>query len=1002
MDLLAADERIKATGRAFFESIKGEKPSIFDAGWWSGKVMEWAMQHDDFKVQLLRFVDVLPSLSGTEAVSRHMEEYFGGDDANIPAMLKWCAKGDGVCARTAGRMMAGQMAGNIEKLARQFILGSTASEALQAITELRKNGFTVAVDILGEATVSEDEAIGYQAQYFTLIDALTAARDTWPSLATKNESPLDWGHAPRINVAVKPSALYSQSNPRDFEGSVTAIAARLRPILAKIMHSGAFLCIDMEHHQMKDLTIAVYRRLRSDPQFRDYPWFGLVLQTYLKETDRDLAHLLAWARQENLPISIRLVKGAYWDYETVVAAQNSWPVPVYQNKAETDAAFERNARTILENHDICHLACASHNIRSIAMVLETARAMGVPEECYEFQVLYGMAEPVRKALLKHTGRVRLYGPFGDLLPGMAYLVRRLLENTSNDSFLRQSFAEGIASDHLLRDPVGLIPAKKASSTLSGTPATAEHLPAFSTEPMADFSRKEVRDACAAALTTVRNRLGRQYPLLIDGREISTSHRVSSINPAVPDEVIGTVCQASKAEIDQAVEAAVDAFNDWRLRPVSERVRIVRNAAAIMRQEIYDLVAMQVLEVGKQWDQAHGDVTEAIDFIEYYSRESIKLATPQIMGDVPGESNRYFYQPRGVCAVIAPWNFPLAIACGMCSAALLTGNTVIFKPSGLAAVIGAGLADILYRAGVPGGVFNYVPFKGGEIGDHLSCHPRLDLIAFTGSREVGLHLARQATEVVPGQHGIKKIIAEMGGKNAVIIDEDADLDEAVVQVVRSAFGFQGQKCSACSRVIVHTACHDKFVRRLVAATASLSIGPAENPAFAMGPVIDEAAQKKILSYIKIGKEEGTLLYTTDTPSSGFYVPPTIFGEIRPHHRLAREEIFGPALAVMRADSFAEAIAMANDSDYALTGGVFSRSPENLALASREFRVGNLYLNRGITGALVGRHPFGGFKMSGIGSKAGGPDYLLQFVEPRTITENTMRRGFAPVEHGNPHG
>jgi len=405
----------------------------------------------------------------------------------------------------------------------------------------------------------------------------------------------------------------------------------------------------------------------------------------------------------------------------------------------------------------------------------------------------------------------------------------------------------------------------------------------------------------------------------------------------------------------------------------------------------------VLEIGKQWDQAYADVAEAIDFLEYYAREMIRYGRPQRVGSAPGELNHYFYEPKGLAAIIAPWNFPLAISMGMASAAIVSGNPVVFKPSAITGIIGHHLVEIFKEAGLPDGVFNFTPGRGSVMGDYLVDHPDISLIAFTGSMEVGLRIIERAAKVHPGQINVKKIIAEMGGKNAVIVDDDADLDEAVPHILYSAFGFQGQKCSACSRVIVLDAVYDRFIERLVSMAKATSVGPSENPAHYMGAVADDKAMNSILEYIEIGKKEGQILYSSPVPAGdGYFVPMTIVGGIRPEHRLAQEEVFGPVLAVMRAKDFDQAIEWANSTRFALTGGIFSRSPEHLATARRELRVGNLYINRNNTGALVERQPFGGARMSGVGTKAGGPDYLLHFMDPRVITENTMRRGFAPIE------
>ena len=880
-------------------------------------------------------------------------------------------------------------------MAKQFIIGENTKEAINILKELRKNNFGFTVDILGEASVSEKEAELYQQSYLDLLDSLKREETEWTSFGDAASS-LDWGHAARVYISVKPSSLYSQTNPADFDGSVQAISNRFKPILFKAKEMAAFVRIDMEQYKYKDITLEVYRKLRSSAEFRDYSDFGLVLQSYLRDTDEDIDELLKWARNEGLPLSIRLVKGAYWDYETVIARQHGWKIPVYTIKAETDAAFERQARRILENHDICRFACGSHNIRSISAVLETAKTLEVPENRYEFQVLYGMAEPVRKALQKLVKKVRVYCPYGELLPGMAYLVRRLLENTANESFLRQSFADRLDIDKLLANPIEQLADNKKDSGFNSITAKDEYgSTPFINHPAVDFTNSEIRSAFPQAIAQVRGKLGRTYPLLIGGRETRTKDTLPSLNPANPSEVIGHVCQAGSQEIDSAVVAAKEVFPSWRDTSPNDRAQYLFRSADIARSRIYTLAAWQVLEVGKQWDQAYADVAEAIDFLEYYGREMIRLGKESLLGAVPGELNHYCYQPRGLAVVIAPWNFPLAISCGMSAAAIVAGNCVIYKPSGLSSITGFTLAEIFQQADLPQGVFNYTPGRGRKIGDYLVDHPDVSVIAFTGSMEVGLRILERASKVQSQQAQVKKVIAEMGGKNAIIVDDDADLDEAIVHVLHSAFAYQGQKCSACSRVIVLQAIYDKFVQRLAQAAESLSIGPAEDPANYMGPVVAEEAQQRILDYIQIGKTEGNILISRDVPGNGYYVPLTIFINIKPEHRLAQEEIFGPVLSVMKAETFDQAIKWANNTKFALTGGVFSRSPKHLEQCRRNFRVGNLYLNRGITGALVERQPFGGFKMSGVGSKTGGPDYLGQFMYPRTITENTMRRGFIPI-------
>ncbi len=526
--------------------------------------------------------------------------------------------------------------------------------------------------------------------------------------------------------------------------------------------------------------------------------------------------------------------------------------------------------------------------------------------------------------------------------------------------------------------------------------TVDRYSPYRVEPLTDFSRAEARRAMDTALAQVALQLGRIYAPIINGQTIATATTFDSLNPSHSRQVVGRCGRSIPEQAIDAVAAAKAAFAGWRDTGAPKRADYLFRAAEVMRRRRFELATWQVYECGKPRREADADVAESIDYCEFYGREMLRLAPPR-RRDVPGEENVYFYEPRGVTVVIAPWNFPMAILCGMTTAALVTGNTVIMKPAEQSAVIGAKLMEVFQEVGLPPGVVAYLPGIGEEIGPVLVDHPDVAMIAFTGSRGVGLHINRQAAEVRPGQENVKRALAEMGGKNAILVDDDADMDEAVHGVVASAFGYAGQKCSACSRVILLESIYDAFVARLIEATRSLKVAPAEDPGCTVGPVIDAEAYQRILRTIEKGKNEGRLVYAGDVGSlkdEGYYIAPHIFDDVSPEASIAQEEIFGPVLAILRARNLDQALQIANGTQYALTGGLFSRSPEHIARIKREFRVGNLYINRKITGALVDRQPFGGFKMSGIGSKAGGPDYLLQFVLPRTITENTLRRGFAP--------
>jgi RHH-type proline utilization regulon transcriptional repressor/proline dehydrogenase/delta 1-pyrroline-5-carboxylate dehydrogenase len=685
---------------------------------------------------------------------------------------------------------------------------------------------------------------------------------------------------------------------------------------------------------------------------------------------------MEWSRAQGRVVTVRLIKGAYWDYETIHAQMQNWPSPVWTEKAETDACFERLTDLLLgqvprdgAGAGGIKLALGTHNARSVAHAIARAEQLGLPQEALEFQALRGMADDLKLALARGAGsasgmpwRVREYTPLGELVPGMAYLVRRLLENTSNQGWLRAGTTA--TEEELLRAPA-VDPAEKGAG--NGHSAAGEE-GAFRNEPLRDFSHPDVREAFGAAVAS------------------------ASFTPVAND---GTPQDAAIA-----VEKASAAFPGWRDTAAAERCEIIERAAGLLRESRDAISGLIVAESHKTWQEADADVCEAIDFCRYYAQQALRLFTPERLGAYagPGELNHGFHEPRGVAAVIAPWNFPLSIPTGMTVAALSTGNTVILKPAEQTPAIARRLCEVLWQAGVPRGVLQFLPGPGETVGDALVRDPRVSIIAFTGSREVGLRIVRVAGETPPEQQFVKRVICEMGGKNAMIVDASADLDEAVLAVRQSAFSYAGQKCSAGSRLILPEAVHDAFLARLVEATDALVVGDPRDPGTDVGPVIDAEAAEKIRRYIEIGRREAKLVYPQGSKGAaeeGTLVRPHIFAEVRPESRLAREEIFGPVLAVLRARDFDHALELANDSSYKLTGGLFSRTPSHLERARREFRVGNLYLNRGITGALVGRQPFGGFGLSGVGSKAGGPHYLLQFTDPRNITENTLRRGFAPT-------
>ena len=970
---LDVELRTVEIGRRLLDEARQHRGGFFSARFWNEQLIDWAMKDPGFKVALFRFIDVFPMLRTPEQIHDCLSDYLGQPGITLPPGMDLGLKAGGL----AKGLLAKTIASRIAAMANNFIAGTDAAAALPSLRKLWEQGVAFSVDLLGEACVSDEEARTYQRRYLDLLGTLPGEVARWPADPRLENDHL--GPIPRTTVSIKISSLCARTDAIDFEGSLRTLTEAIRPIAAAAARNNVMVYFDMEQAALKDLTISLFERCCDA---MDFP-AGLALQAYLRSGMEDAGRLIDWAGRSGRQVTVRLIKGAYWDYEVIQAERQGWPVPVWTQKRETDACFERMAERFVAStprrpgQGGVKLALGSHNIRSIAAGLALAEKYDLPESAIEVQKLYGMADPLRKALGQRGLRVREYVPVGEMIPGMAYLVRRLLENTSNQSWLRAGFAEGVPDDVLLASPHAAEPG--SGSEAAAVPAAQRHAlsPAIEglgnglpmvNEPARDFSQAAQRERFARAV-------------------------VSVAPPAVHLAMDVAQCRQAIAEA-AAAEAA------WRDRDAVPRSQILLDAAARMRDRRDPLAAIMIREAGKTWREADADVCEAIDFCEYYARWAVALLRPQQLGHFVGELNYQTFEPRGVTAVISPWNFPLAICAGMTTAALAVGNTVVVKPSTHTRGIAQVMCEILWQSGVPPEVLHFLPGSGREVGDALVRDPRVAIIAFTGSKEVGLDILRAAGETSEGQSLVKKVVCEMGGKNAIIVDDSADLDEAVLGVRQSAFGYAGQKCSACSRAIVLEGVHDAFLRRLVESTRTLAIGDPADPGTDLGPVIDEAAAEKIGRYIEIGKVEGRLELGGQVNAEIArrvgkpLVAPHIFSGIEPHHRLANEEIFGPVLAVLRARTFDEALQWANATAFKLTGGVFTREPSHLEAARRRFRVGNLYLNRGITGALVGRQPFGGFGLSGVGTKAGGPDYLYHFVQPRCSTENTMRHGFAP--------
>ncbi|HUE38763.1 MAG TPA: proline dehydrogenase family protein, partial [Candidatus Binatia bacterium] len=912
---IAADLQRRAAGR---------RPAIFEPRDWLRRMIEQSLEDEQVRTALFRFVDVLPSLRGARAVAAHLEEYFASVDHALGGLT--------LLAHTlhAGWLVAPLVRKNVAALARRFIADQDRRELSRLLGGLRAEGTAFTVDLVGEATVSETEAVSMLGRYEALVADLAAAATAWPEVDRIDRD--DRGPLRRVDVSVKLSSLYARFDPLDADAE-RVVGERLRRLLRHAADAGAAITVDMEQRSFKDTTLAIFRSVVESEELGDLPPISIALQAYLPETADDVAMLIDWARARRRRFGVRLVKGAYWDSEIAWARQKGWSPPVFTDKAETDLAFERLSCRLLDARDVIDAAFGSHNLRSLCHAIAYARRRGLPAAAYEIQMLHGMAEPLRRALVERGERVRVYVPVGELIPGMAYLIRRLLENTSNVSFLRESYVEGRDLDALLA-----LPRPGVRSVMDRSPEAA----GFHNEPLRDFSREAVRADFGAALAGAHSSAGRLRPLRVGDAELSADRVCESTNPADVRERIGSVPIADAAHVESAVGVAREALADWSRTPIAQRIAVLSRAAQELRDRRDELAARIVLEVGKGWRDADAEVCEAIDYLDYYSRQMRQIGNGGATQSVPGETNELVYEALGVVAVIAPWNFPLAITTGMTSAALVAGNTVVVKPAEQAPIIGAELHSILLRAGVPSGAACLLQ-GGGEVGESLVRHEEVRAVAFTGSRAVGLDILRAVAASPTRDGSLKRAICEMGGKNAIVVDEDADQDEALAAILESAFGYQGQKCSAASRLIVVGDVRATLLRRLVEATRTLRIGPPEDPRNVVGPLIDADARDRVRDAIERARKDGDLLLGPEgrsVPESGWFVPPVIVGGLDPLHPLAQEEIFGPVLCVFAVERFEQAIEIANSTPYGLTGGVFSRSPAHLQQARKDLRVGNL--------------------------------------------------------------
>jgi RHH-type proline utilization regulon transcriptional repressor/proline dehydrogenase/delta 1-pyrroline-5-carboxylate dehydrogenase len=937
------------------------------------------MKDHTLRTRLLRFVDVLaalPSDSGGKHAASLFREYSQADFRHLPTLVRLAL---GAARSTLfPAPLLDRLARRFTRLmASRFIITPGPDAVAGSVERLQRLGRYPSFDLLGEEVVSEEEARQYRQGYLDLLEHLgrhPLARQRTP------------GGGPSLEVSLKLSSLTPQFNPADPDGTLEGVGPALEEICQTARERGIGVTVDAEQYAYRDLTWFIFSHLIANGgPLGQWPDIGMVVQAYLRDAQEHAREVLAFARQRGHPFRVRLVKGAYWDYEVITAEQNGWPVPVFCDKGSTDLNFQGITQLFLESPPYVRLAIASHNIRAHAYAEAVREAVGLALGAVEHQTLYRTLESLSRALPRMGWVARDYIPTGELIPGMAYLVRRILENTSQVGFLtRTRLREDV--EVLLRPPE---PGEEDLTYRRMPDSTG-----FENTPVARLFDAKERQGFRQTLQETRARWGRTYALHLGGQGQETARLVPSISPSHPDpsHPVGWVHQAGREEVEQAVALVNQAAPAWARRSLVERAAIGLRAAELLREGKAEMAAWVVHEGGRPWVEALADVEEAIDHIAWNSRQVERLA--RLM-----EAE---FRPRGVVACISPWNFPAALPAGMVSAALVAGNAVILKSAEATPIVAQKLVDLFHQAGVPTEALIHLPGPGETVGAGLVESPDVDMVAFTGSKAVGLQIYRICGAVALRKGGIKRAVTEMGSKNPILVFPDADLDEAVLGILDSAFGHAGQKCSACSRVLVHQEIYPRLVQRLTEAARCMPVGPADHPGTVINPVINDEAWRRILAYGEVARQEGrVLLDLLEYPNqNGLLLGPMLL-EVDPSKadrlRVTQEEIFGPVLALLPFTSEGEAVSIANNTPYGLTLGIFSRSPSTVARMIKACQAGNIYVNRGITGARVGIEPFGGLRLSGTGPKAGSEEYILAFLTRRSAFRQDQPR--APIqEHG----
>ena len=862
-------------------------------------------------------------------------------------------------------------------MASNFIVASDIESATSNVSSATAKGVGYMYDILGEAALGPNNCDLYEEKVLRAMDHLERI---YQGRQDKYGQPL-------ASMAIKLSALTPHFDPLDSEGTKAELIPRLLTIFRRARDTNTALYIDSEHYDVRHLTYGIFKDVMERDEFKDYHHAGIVIQAYMKDSERIVHDMLGWGKKHHRRFTTRLVKGAYWDQEIADKQLRGLEPNVFMSKSETDMQFEKLTDLLLRHTDISRAAIASHNARSMVHAMELAKEYNVLSSDFEIQMLHGMGDEYVDSLLKRDVRVVKYGPVGTVTEGMKYFIRRLLENSSNQSFLRKLGIDADPREYL----------KKPASNGGKKPV----MPAleFDNYPSPDWTLPDVRDKVWTALHAMKESCAHapQEKLYING-QWREAHRTIPVRNPSTNELIGSAAYAEHDHIDEAVACAHKAQEGWSEIGVGKRVESLRRVSQIMQDRYYALLSRLVIEGGKTIREAAGEINEMIDFVNYYSDQALDFMQDRsLQSGLLGEENYTRQEPYGVVATIAPWNFPAAIFVGQIVAALATGNAVVAKPSEKTPLVAADIARIFEEAGLPEGVFNLVTTDGEER-SYLVNHLGVAKIAFTGSYKTAKQIMQQiVSEDSP--RSMNSVIAETGGINAVIVDACSDLELAAQGILRGAFGNAGQKCSATSRVIVHEAIYDEFMGMLVRGADALVVGDASNPRTDVSPIIDRLQYNSILASLAKAEKEGAVKLTSrpyKAQGPGNYLNPVVM-EIKDWKKdvLGQTEVFGPVLGVIKYRSIEEAVKILNGTRFGLTGSIYSYDPVHVEHAVRRSQVGNMYVNKPTTGSIVGRQEFGGRKQSGTGPKAGGPDYLLAFTTPKTVSVSVADRGL-PVK------